>query len=471
VLRIADDDRLARLAAEGGEQAFAVLYRRHEARMLAVCRYVLRSDDDARDAVQNASIKAFRALQDGQLRGEPRPWLVRIAHNEARSLARARREHALLDPATAAVGADPEAALLAKERLALLAGDVGALPERLRRPLLLRADAGLSYREIGAALGTAPGAARQAVADARSALASDAEAREEDCGAIRAVLAGGDHRRHRSRRIRSHLRGCPACRAWQTARPRPRFVFGPLAGLPVAISQWWSTVFAGGAADAGLATTVKSAVLLVAAASTSATVAATSSSHPATVTRRVQVHATASPHPTPTASAARARPAATASAVRVGPAAAVSAVRARATPAPSVVPVAGRRSARKRARGGGAPRREPSDREGAGRGDDASPRDGASEFAGRAPRDSTGDGGIPAMPPSGSRTVMRFAGRPGEPGGRPAAGTAEEPGGDPDAAGSDTAGISGGREFVTRPPDSGAVSWPRAPSGSAPAAG
>src|SRR5262249_17485396 len=95
-----------------------------------------------------------------QLRGAPRPWLARIAHNEARSLARVRREHVSLDAVGADVanGTDPAEAVLAKERLTLLAADVGALPERLRRPLLLRAGRGLSYRGVGAALGARPAA-------------------------------------------------------------------------------------------------------------------------------------------------------------------------------------------------------------------------------------------------------------------------------------------------------------------------
>ena len=151
MLALVDDERLAALAAGGSEHAFGELVQRHEARLLMVSRSVLRSDDDARDAVQNALLKAFRALQDGQLRGAPRPWLARIAHNEARSLARVRREFAPLDPDALGASGDPHEVVLAKERLATLVADVAALPDRLRLPLLLRAEAGLELRRDRAA--------------------------------------------------------------------------------------------------------------------------------------------------------------------------------------------------------------------------------------------------------------------------------------------------------------------------------
>ena len=51
---------LARLRA-GDEAAFALLVRRNAGRLLAVARRMLRSEEDARDALQDAFLQAFRA--------------------------------------------------------------------------------------------------------------------------------------------------------------------------------------------------------------------------------------------------------------------------------------------------------------------------------------------------------------------------------------------------------------------------
>ena len=198
MLALVDDERLAALAAGGSQHAFGELVQRHEARLLMVSRSVLRSDDDARDAVQNALLKAFRALQDGQLRGAPRPWLARIAHNEARSLARVRREFAPLDPEALGAAGDPHEVVLARERLATLVADVAALPERLRLPLLLRAEAGLSYDAIACNSGrrSAPPARRSAT-PARRSRPRPARARPTaptSAGSSRVPTAGGTAR-------------------------------------------------------------------------------------------------------------------------------------------------------------------------------------------------------------------------------------------------------------------------------------
>jgi RNA polymerase sigma factor (sigma-70 family) len=262
VIELADDDELALLAAGGSGHAFDVLVRRHEARLLMVSRSVLRSDADAQDAVQNALLKAFRALQDGQLRGSPRPWLARIAQNEARSLARVRREFAPLDPEALGAAGDPFEAIVMKERLTTLVADVAALPERLREPLLLRADGGLSYAEIGGRIGMSAATARQAVFDARATLQAGAAAREDDCAEIRTILTGRDLRRLRSRRVRGHLRTCDSCRAFRPARQRLLFA-------PFVWSAWqWL-----GATGGGAATAVRSTAIVAAVASGSLAVA------------------------------------------------------------------------------------------------------------------------------------------------------------------------------------------------------
>ncbi|HEX8244853.1 MAG TPA: sigma-70 family RNA polymerase sigma factor, partial [Longimicrobium sp.] len=84
-----DADLLARLRA-GDEAAYRELVREQTPALLRVTRRLLRSEDEARDAVQDAFVAAFRGL--GRFRGESRlgTWLYRIAVNAALARLRAR---------------------------------------------------------------------------------------------------------------------------------------------------------------------------------------------------------------------------------------------------------------------------------------------------------------------------------------------------------------------------------------------
>src|SRR3954449_12885365 len=71
---------------------FAAVYERHHQALYRYCRSILRHEEDAQDALQNTMAKAFAALQTEQRDIDLKPWLFRIAHNEAISILRRRRE-------------------------------------------------------------------------------------------------------------------------------------------------------------------------------------------------------------------------------------------------------------------------------------------------------------------------------------------------------------------------------------------
>src|SRR4051794_18843163 len=96
VTAVATTLRLRR-AARGDAAAFAAVYERHHQALYRYCRSILRHDEDAQDALQSAMAKAFAALQTEGRDIELRPWLFRIAHNEAISILRRRRETTELD--------------------------------------------------------------------------------------------------------------------------------------------------------------------------------------------------------------------------------------------------------------------------------------------------------------------------------------------------------------------------------------
>ena len=87
-----EEGLLARLRA-GEEAAFAELVRDNSGRLLAVARRLLRSEDEARDALQDAFLQAFRAI--GGFQGEARlsTWLHRILINACLMKLRTRSRH------------------------------------------------------------------------------------------------------------------------------------------------------------------------------------------------------------------------------------------------------------------------------------------------------------------------------------------------------------------------------------------
>ncbi len=208
------DDRLAKMAAAGNQQAFAAIYERHHQALYRYCRSILGSDEDARDALQNTMLKALDALPGEQREIALRPWLFRVAHNEAISLIRRRpAPEAPLDEASASSEFDPAT----RERLRTLLDDLAALPERQRSALVMRELSGLSYADLAAALACSPAAAKQAVYEARVTLHELTEGREMECEAARKAISARDGRVLRGRKVRAHLRSCQSCRAFRSS--------------------------------------------------------------------------------------------------------------------------------------------------------------------------------------------------------------------------------------------------------------
>src|SRR5438552_3665357 len=146
----------------GDEQAAAELVRRHAralARFLAAGGAVERGVDDL---VQETFIRAFRAV--GKFRGQCRfrTWLLTIGGNVLKdSHRRARRTRVVpLGDDLRTTDGDPHERAVAGEAEARLLQHLPELPRMQREVFLLRAQQGLDYEEIAAALGTTPGAAR-----------------------------------------------------------------------------------------------------------------------------------------------------------------------------------------------------------------------------------------------------------------------------------------------------------------------
>jgi RNA polymerase sigma factor (sigma-70 family) len=250
------DEHLARRAAEGDERAFAAIFGRYHQRLYRYCLAILGNPEDAQDALQNAMVKALRALPGEERRIELKPWLHRIAHNESIDQLRRRHQVERLDPELAAAGVGLTEKAELRERLRGLIADLGQLPERQRAALVMRELSGLGFEEIGAALGTSAAGARQIVYEARLGLRQIDAGREMDCDEVTRALSDGDRRAARRRDIRTHLRGCASCRTFAAGiggRRRDLAALSPLPAVAAAGILQGLLGGGGGAAGGGLA--------------------------------------------------------------------------------------------------------------------------------------------------------------------------------------------------------------------------
>lgn len=153
------DEELVRLCRTGDRQAFEILVRRHITRVYGFCLHMLRSKEEAEDAVQDTFSSAFRNL--ASFRGDATfsTWLRRVAYNKSLDIIRRRQARNSLgndmegtDPLGGNRG-DPEAELLKRAESDLLWRLVGRLPPRQRAVMILFYREDLSYEEISKALG------------------------------------------------------------------------------------------------------------------------------------------------------------------------------------------------------------------------------------------------------------------------------------------------------------------------------
>jgi RNA polymerase sigma factor (sigma-70 family) len=216
LLRLASDERLVEHVRGGSEAAFEAIFDRHHRGILAFCRHMLGSPEEAEDAVQHTFMAAYRNIAGSRRAIQLRPWLYTIARNRCLSVLRARRERPVEDLdelATENLAAEVQR----REDLRDLLRDVGGLPEDQRAALVLAEVGGVSHDEIAQVLGVQREKVKALVFQARSSLIASRAARETPCDEIRLQLSelrGGALRRNTLRR---HLKTCAGCREFRAA--------------------------------------------------------------------------------------------------------------------------------------------------------------------------------------------------------------------------------------------------------------
>jgi len=177
-----DDPTLVRRARGGDHDAYAELVRRYQAIALRVAA-LAGPPADAEDAVQEAFVKAHRALGRYDERRPFRPWLLAIVGNEARNRGRsAQRAAALVDRAAslpaAETGSSAEESALQRIGAGPLAAAVAALRPDEQELITYRFVLDLSEEETAAALGVRRGTVKsrtsRALARLRAGLGEEA---------------------------------------------------------------------------------------------------------------------------------------------------------------------------------------------------------------------------------------------------------------------------------------------------------
>jgi RNA polymerase sigma factor (sigma-70 family) len=244
LLRLQGDERLIALIRDGQERAFETLFERYQARLLAFCRGMLASAEDAEDVLQEVFVAAHKAILADNRAINARPWLYRIARN--RCLNHLRKPvpegQDSMDIHPHENGVSVAERVQKREEFRALIADVQDLPETQRTALLLREIDALAYEEIAVAMDTTVPAVKSLLVRARMSLADCSQARHLTCDEVHLELAeAAEGLRKASGPARAHLRSCEPCREYRTELRRSGKALaalapiGPLAALHAAL--------------------------------------------------------------------------------------------------------------------------------------------------------------------------------------------------------------------------------------------
>jgi RNA polymerase sigma factor (sigma-70 family) len=178
LLRTQSDTRLTALAAAGHDHAFEAIVERYRKPLSRYLRRLL-SEPLAEDVLQATFVRAWQALGSGTDVRELRPWLYRIAHNQAVNALRAAGPAESELPETMAAPhamAAPDLAAERSETLRSTLRGIGDLPDRQRAALVAVAVDDRPHADVAAELGLSDGALRQLLLRARTALRAAATA-------------------------------------------------------------------------------------------------------------------------------------------------------------------------------------------------------------------------------------------------------------------------------------------------------
>jgi len=159
-----DDNAIVRRVIAGEKELFEILMRRHNQTLYRIVRGYLRDEDEVRDAMQNAYLKAFDKLYQFHGNSAFSTWLIRIGINEALLRLKDIKRGKVIYLAADDVGADAlnripdkqvnaEKVIIRQESQQLLERAIDSLPEKYRVIYMMKEVEGLSNKEIAECFG------------------------------------------------------------------------------------------------------------------------------------------------------------------------------------------------------------------------------------------------------------------------------------------------------------------------------
>jgi RNA polymerase sigma-70 factor (ECF subfamily) len=179
------DAALVERVQKGDKKAFDLLVLKYQRKIIRLLSRMIRDQNEIEDVAQEAFIKAYKALP--QFRGDSAfyTWLYRIAINTARNWMSqnsrrpsapnsnvAENDETFSEIDNLTDSNSPEAEMVTREIAASVNETIEALPEELRRAIVMREIDGMSYEDIALAMNCPIGTVRSRIFRAREAIAS-----------------------------------------------------------------------------------------------------------------------------------------------------------------------------------------------------------------------------------------------------------------------------------------------------------
>lgn len=224
---VAEDSAVVAAAVAGNTESLGELFGRYEQKLYNYAFRLAGNREDALDISQEAFVKVFEALPKMADRGiDFAPYLYRTAHNVAIDTIRSRTRQASPEPLEfqpdESLDASPEKALLLGEQRSRIRDATLGLPENYREVLALRELQGLSYDQIGEALGMSRTNVGVTLMRARLKLKVairmsyvDVDALVKECADMLPLLSAmidNELSADERKRVEAHLEECPLCR-------------------------------------------------------------------------------------------------------------------------------------------------------------------------------------------------------------------------------------------------------------------
>jgi RNA polymerase sigma-70 factor (ECF subfamily) len=201
-----DDAELVGRIRRQDQAAFEVVMRRYNGKLFRVARAILRDDNEAEDALQDAYLDAYRHIDTFRGTAQLGTWLTKIVINHALMRLRKQRRHPVVVPFSEGIGTgmpgdeadiadstreSPTDAALRRELRAMLERRIDQLPVAFRTVFVMREVEDMTVEETAACLSIPPATVRTRLFRAR-ALLREALARDTDSATLEVFGFAGE---------------------------------------------------------------------------------------------------------------------------------------------------------------------------------------------------------------------------------------------------------------------------------------